>query len=318
MSVVALTSLLLAGCGGGTGGGESGGGAYGDAQAPEAAGAQRGAALLPDSRVDPRTRPVEGRGKLPDLAPQDREIIYTASLTVRTRHVATALSEAEGIVQGAGGFVHAEHISTDSPPGNPIPAEARSRGTATDAGMTATVTLKVPPDHFRQVLDRLASDLGRLLEREQQAQDVTEKVADVESRIASAEASIDRLRTLLGEADTIGQVLQVEEKLAARESELESLQARADALADKTGYGTVTLHLEEPNKPAGGPPGDDAPTGFLAGLFAGWGAFTAVVTWLLTAFGAALPFLLVLAVLAAGAWRARGLVRARTAKTGES
>ena len=51
------------------------------------------------------------------------------------------------------------------------------------------------------------------------------QVADVDSRLKSAQAALDSLRTLLKKADTIGQVLQVEREISDREADLESLQA---------------------------------------------------------------------------------------------
>lgn len=335
-TAAALAALLLAGCTGGAGssGGGSVAGAGGDTSTSRLAGPEMakpakpgdaGAPTPGPSAKDNQSRGSSGessarrRAKLPELAPQDRDIIYTATLTVRTGDVLAAISEAERIVRGAGGFVHSEHVSTDrdstgggSGGGSSDGSSDGSSGNERAGRTTATLTLKVPPDRFHDVMDRLAGDLGTLLEREQNAKDVTEKVADVESRIASAKASIERLRTLLGEADTVGEVLEVEEKLAAREAELESLQARADALAEKTSYGTITVELHEPESAAAPPPPGKGPTGFLGGLFAGWGAFTAVVAWLLTALGTTLPFLVALMLLGAAAWWVRGLVRQRT------
>jgi hypothetical protein len=58
--------------------------------------------------------------------------------------------------------------------------------------------------HWRQTLAELAT-LGKHLVFNQQAQDVTQQVADVNSRVASAEAAIKQLRTLLSRAGDVGQ-----------------------------------------------------------------------------------------------------------------
>ena len=57
------------------------------------------------------------------------------------------------------------------------------------------------------------------------AQDVTTEVADVDSRLRTAQASVDRLRTLLGEARTAADLVVVEAALAKRESDLEACRA---------------------------------------------------------------------------------------------
>lgn len=295
-------ALTLAGCsGGGAGGGTSGGSGSGSGDTTAGGGGAERAA--PQSRTDvagaPARRadaPSRARGQ-PSLAPRNRAIIHTASLTVGVDDVTRGINEAERVVREADGFVYAEHITTDSDEQH---------------GTTATLTLKVPPGDFQKVLDRLASDLGTLRERKQDAKDVTEKVADVQSRVDSAEATIERLRTLLDRANNVDDVLKVEEKLAGRQADLESLQARADALEEKTRYGTVTLRLREQ-----APPRAAGPDGFLAGLFAGWGAFTTTMGGLATAAGASLPFLVPLAILATVVlWIHRRVSRRRVATIG--
>ena len=138
--------------------------------------------------------------------------------------------------------------------------------------------------------------MGVLVSQDQSSTDVTGQVIDVAARLASQQASVDRIRALLSQASTIGQVVAIEGELASREGALESLQAQAKQLADQTSLATVTATFVGPQAAAVVPP---APrTGFGRGLAQGWAAFTAATTWVLTALGAALPFALVAAAAA--------------------
>ena len=127
---------------------------------------------------------------------------------------------------------------------------------------------------------------------QQNTEDVTEQVADVESRLKSAKAALDSLRTLLKRADTIGQVLEVEREVSNRESELESLQARQKSLASQTSMATLTLNLVGPATVI--PEVEEEPSGFLGGLKTGWSGFVTAVKIALTLLGVLLPWLLVI------------------------
>lgn len=279
--IALVTAALLAGCGG--------------TSADMAGQAGQGADARPDEGEAAAPGRAQGSGdadpaSVPRIVPEDRAIIYTATLRVRTRAVEPAASRAKQLVSSAGGYVHDERTTADP---------------RREAGTTATVTFKIPADQYQDVLAELGSRLGTRLHLEQQAQDVTGEVADVEARLQSARASLDRLRQLLAEAEEVGEVLSVESEIADREAELESLQARQRALASQTQFATVTLELV-------GPEADDQrDTGFLAGLGAGWRAFVASVGWLATAVGAMLPFVAAFGIVGYGTWRTTRAVRRR-------
>jgi hypothetical protein len=172
----------------------------------------------------------------------------------------------------------------------------------------ATITFRIPSERYPTVLEQLGSQLGTRLSQRQQAQDVSQEVADVDSRVQSAKATLASFRKLLNRANTVGQVLDVEQELARREADLESLQARQQTLAQQTSFGTVTLRLEAPAK-APAVVKAKRPGGFIGGLQAGWDVFTNVLSGLATAFGWLLPFLGVIALIALPAWRFRAPMR---------
>jgi len=219
----------------------------------------------------------EGTGNQLPFGPAalEREVITTAEITVRSSDVSRDAERASQLVTTAGG-----QISGDV------------RGGVAER-QTADLVLRVPPADVDDVLAGLA-DLGEELSRSVRSEDVTTVVADVDSRVASLQASLDRLRGLIADASDITDLVTLERELAGRETELESLQAQQRALNDQVALATVTLHLlaEQAEEPG------DEPAGFLSGLAGGWGAFVTVGVTLLTLLGAALPFLATAAVLA--------------------
>jgi hypothetical protein len=205
---------------------------------------------------------------------QERQVIYTGSMTVRAKQVGTAVQQAKQIVTAAGGYLSKEESSS-----------------ASDSEDTAMLEFKIPPAKYGEVLGRLGKDLGKQLSMNQGTQDVTLQVADVESRLKSAQQSLESLRTLMKKADTIGQVLQVEREVSARESDLESLQAQQKELTTQVAMATLTLRLVGPVAVVEDP--EEEPAGFLGGLKAGWAALVSFTKTLLTVVGAMLPWLVV-------------------------
>jgi len=105
----------------------------------------------------------------------------------------------------------------------------------------------------------------------------------------------------------------VQQQISSDESDLNSLQAQQRALARQTSYATVSLTLLSPqHKAAHKQPASRR--GFLAGLSAGWRAFGHAAAWVLTALGVALPFLVIVALLAAAGLGARRWLSRRRAR----
>ncbi len=301
------TGLLLTGCGGTSGSSAAAPGSVATEPSPASGagsstaytstsgGGAAGPAALDAAKNGALTAAGIRSAILPAL--QDRSVIRTASIEVRVKKVLDAENQIESLATGAGGYVGGEQTQAD--PDHPDLSRA-------------VVTLRVPATALPQLLTDIGH-LGGLLLQNQAATDVTGQVIDVQARLRSQQASVNRIRALLGQAKTLGQVIEIEGELANREGALESLQAQAKDLADQTSLATVTATLVGPEAAA---PVKPVPAkGFGHGLSRGWDAFTSATTWLLTAIGAALPFLVLLVPLV---WVALLLRRRRTTEDTET
>ncbi|MFJ8536081.1 DUF4349 domain-containing protein [Streptomyces sp. NPDC093591] len=266
--ILLAAALALSGCSG-AGDSASGSNAGGDEAA--AAGPQEGVKEgAPGSGY--------GAGKA-SAAPKvtASRIIRTASLTVQVKDVPKALDEARATTENAGGYVGNETTTRDE-----------------EGHEHTRVVLRVPVDRYAEVLTALEG-AGKLVERSAKAQDVTDQVVDVESRIKSQRASVARIRELMDQATKLSDVVTLEGELSSRQADLESLLAQQASLKDRTSLATITLSLSEtPVKKA--PRADDDP-GFLDALAGGWGAFVTMLRWLAVAIGAVLPFAAVTALI---------------------
>ncbi|NKY16735.1 DUF4349 domain-containing protein, partial [Streptomyces somaliensis] len=286
-AVLLCASLVLTGCSGSSGSHEEAGADRG-AVAPEAA---RG----PGPAYGPAPAPTgPGGAGAAEPGAVRQHVVRTTELSVEVADADKALARARAVAAGAGG-----HVADES--------TRRHRG----GGLTSRVTLRVPQAAYEEAVGELAG-AGRLLSRRARAQDVTDRVVDVESRIATQRASVARVRELMDRAVRLSDVVELERELGSRQADLESLLAQQKSLKDRTSLATITLELSEPEVREARE--GDAP-GVVDALRGGWEALLTSLTWFVVVLAALAPWLALSAVgyavwrRVAGPWRARRRAR---------
>jgi hypothetical protein len=189
-------------------------------------------ALLPGAGEEGEP-PAEGsdtdaQGVVATLQPGDfgRSIVYTAGLEIEVNDVVEAGRRAMIDLAGLGGVLFGQETTSGPEP-------------------RSVLTIKVPPENFAAALDRL-SGLGTLVNQNVFADDVTERVVDLQSRITTAAASVERLRTFLEGATTMKDVADLEAQLLERETDLEVLRGQLRTLDQQVALATIVLTLTEP------------------------------------------------------------------------
>lgn len=219
-----------------------------------------------------------------NLSAIGRAQIKTAALILRSTEVAAVAGEIAALAEGQGGFVDSENTTTDL------------HGVAT----SSRLTIRVPVDTFEESVAAV-SKLATLTGRRINTTDVTGRVADVNSRVASAEESIAQLRVLFGRASKLTDIITLESELSSREADLEALQAEQRVLTEQTSLATISVAVSRP-RTVTPPPDKDDHAGFLGGLRQGWDALVSTFTGVSHGLGAALPLGLTILALAALAW----------------
>ncbi|MEV6356858.1 DUF4349 domain-containing protein [Streptomyces hydrogenans] len=306
-ALLLAASLLAAGCAGGgaDGAADSKGAAAAEAAAPDAAGQEGNtggtggsAGSKADGSKADTSKPGASRTD-PSRAPAAQHLIRTASLAVEVDHVAPAADRVRAVVAAAGGRV-----------------ESESTERVDDRYDSAHLVLRVPQERYDGVLAGLAGT-GKVLSRQAEAQDVTDQVVDVQSRIASQRASVARVRALMDRAERLADVVTLEGELSRRQADLEALLARQASLEDRTSLATITLDLREKERvTVGDEVTDDSRPAVGDAFEGGWDALVAVVAWTLVVLAALAPWLApALAGYAVWRWvvRPRRAARSRTA-----
>jgi hypothetical protein len=280
-TVGAVLFVLVAGvsCGDGSSAASSSGAA-----------AERGVAAAPGSG-DTLAGPAPA-AKAPDQgAPAqpldtERAVVRTASLGIEAADVPKAVAQVRAIAQTAQGLVAEE---------------------SQYSGSGAAVTVRVPAPALDRVMDEVSA-LGTVTQRRTQATDVTDQMVDLDARVASQQASVDRVRALLARAESIGDIASIESQLSQREGELDSLKNRLASLKGKVALSTLSVTIDGPGMLP--PPAE--PPGFLAGIAAGWESMIRVLVVVGAVLGFLIPYLPLVAVVLALGWAVRRAARRRT------
>ncbi len=205
----------------------------------------------------------------------ERQIVYTASVSIRLERFDGVTEQIRQIVADHGGYVADERL--DSRPGRPRSGEWKAR---------------VPVDRYDAFLDAVAA-VGDLDSLRQQAEEVTEEYYDLQARIQNKEREESRLLELLEhETATLEDVLNVERALSSVREEIERRQGRLRVLRDQIALSTVTVRV---NEMRGYTPEEQ--TGFFTRLDRTWGesisSLIGAVQWTIIAVAAAVPWLIV-------------------------
>ncbi len=224
---------------------------------------------------------------LPDTG---RKVIYTIYMELTSKDVLGSFQRVSTIAETSGGLVADSNIRQDG---------ENRRG---------TITIRVPVDRYQSVLGQIR-ELGKVESERSTANDVSEEFTDLQARQRNLEATEQQLLVFLGQAKTIQEVLQVQDRLNTVRSEIERIKGRLNLLTRLTDLATIQVTLRPElaktnvDKPATGPLGA-LERGWDASLevlgTAGAGVLTAVAfSWWL------------LPVVVALVWLVRRLVRAR-------
>ena len=223
-------AVLMAACGGGDDadmGAGTGGGAGDEGKPAVIADGDRGGeapgGIAPDEPYG--ELPTGQEGPLPSLL--DRKIIQTATLTVELDDVSRGFQDVTNIALGAGGFVASSSF------GN------------TGERQTASLTVRVPATAYNETV-RQMRELGEVRDVNTGANDVTEEYTDLESRLRNLRATEQRYIELLAQANTIDEILTVQDRVNATRLEVEQVQGRINLLANQADLATITVHLAPP------------------------------------------------------------------------
>ena len=103
--------------------------------------------------------------------------------------------------------------------------------------------IRIPAQRFEELITSLEDGTGKLTVKNLTANDVTERYIDLKIKIDNNLAFLKRYNALLNKANTIEDMLEIQDKIRALESQINSLKGNLKYLNDKASYSSLNLTL---------------------------------------------------------------------------
>ncbi len=161
------------------------------------------------------------------LAQRARKIIYRGYLTLESAKIGKTVDNVKQVASELGGYVES--------------AEYDRQGER----VTASITVRVPQENFHRAMNAL-QNLGRVVGRREEAEEVTGEFRDLRARLATLELTEQRLLSLLDRAGTLTAALKVENELTRVRGEIERLRSYLDYLRDQVAMSTIAVSIVQP------------------------------------------------------------------------
>ena len=218
------------------------------------------------------------------VAPQDRFLAIDVSYGVEVDDITKGINDVVALSDRHGGQIFERTINITD-----------------DRSSTASFVIKLPPANVEAAIAELDA-IGVQRTASQGTEDVTSQVVDIDARLVTAQASLDRVRKLLEAATDLGQVLSLESQLTERETLVEQYTAMKRAVSDRVSLATLRVQLSLSPEPVATTvvepkPAEKATIG--KAFKSGWNGFLTVLAAIVIFIGYTAPYLFIAAIGAA-------------------
>lgn len=163
--------------------------------------------------------------------PAGRKLIRTVRMTAETEDLNTLLAGLEEQVAALNGYVEGREVYNGS-----IQSTRRYRH--------ATITIRIPAENLNGFVEHVEG-ASNVVSSNEQIDDVTTQYVDTESRVAALKIEQERLLELLAKAETMEEILIIEDRLTDVRYELENVASQLKVLENQVTYATVHLEITE-------------------------------------------------------------------------
>ncbi len=247
LTALMLLTLALAGCGsaaGATASGDASSSYYAEQPAAAAESADSYDALSSTKTAgiaaDASGNTAVGTGNTDsaETTMQADKIIYNADAQVETTDYDATVRAVNDLVKKYNGFLESSSVSG---------RDYYDTASGSKSYRTASFTLRIPAESFQTLVNSL-SELGNVPYCNISSQNVTADYYDVQSRLAAYQTQETRLLDMLKVAETVEDMLAIQQQLTEVQYQIDSLQSTLTNYDRQVYYSTVTLQVREVEK----------------------------------------------------------------------
>ncbi len=173
------------------------------------------------------------RTEAPEENPE--KIIYSADVTVETTDFDGSIEKLNALVQDYKAWVESSSVN-----GADYYSEARGR----NYNRSAHYTLRVPSSSFSTLMSSLSS-LGNIPYTYTYTENVTTQYYDAQARLTAYTTQEARLLEMMEMAETVSDVIAIEEKLTELRYQIESIQTSLNNWDRRVDYSYIYLDIQE-------------------------------------------------------------------------
>ena len=174
-----------------------------------------------------------GSGAAPEGSPE--KLIYSASATVETTEFDQTVEKLSALVAQYGGFVESSSINGSN-------YYSQSRGYSSER--YASYVIRVPSDRFSTLMSSL-STLGNVPYSHTYTENITAQYYDTDARLTAYKTQETRLLEMMEIAETVEDLISIEEKLTELRYKIESLQSTLNNWDRQVSYSSLNLDVQE-------------------------------------------------------------------------
>lgn len=228
------------------------------ANSRDAAGTGTDFGVAPNDSAAAPSSPSSGTVAEPDSADPsttsssilDRKVVQDGQISLKVKDVQPAFDAVSRIATSKGGMVFESSFYSEK--------DYR----------VGTLTVRVPADKYQEALSEIRAQGLEVISESASSSDVTGEYTDLNSRLRNLEASETQYLALLGEADTIDEILIVQDRLNVTRGEIEVIKGRLQQIDNLTSLATLRVELRPEAAFAKVEP--ETKSGFSGAVAEGW------------------------------------------------
>jgi len=120
-----------------------------------------------------------------------------------------------------------------------------SRRWQEDERLAGTIAIRVPAEHFDDVMRTLRGLAVDVIAEDTSSKDVTEEYVDLSAKLGNLEATEEQLLRLMEKAETVEDILAVQRELSKTRGEIEQTKGRMQYLERTSATSLIEVHLEQ-------------------------------------------------------------------------
>lgn len=155
----------------------------------------------------------------------DKKIIKTAYINIEVVNIVASRKLIDTTIKTFNGNIVSENMQN------------------TESQLSSNINIKVPALQFDKMLAKLATLAKKVDYQNIETQDVTAEYIDVETRLSNGKKVEQTYIKLLQRANTIEDILKIEQKLGEIRTEIESTQGRLKYINNQVSYSTINLSI---------------------------------------------------------------------------